>query len=356
MLKNTLETMSTNTSNLSMLQRILGNMRQTANISNDGQIGLRKKISLSLAAIFLLPAMAAQAQVSIQTNQAGVNSKIEVLGDLYALSKSVGEDQGRVVVYRTPATSNLKGATSVFINGQYHTSLIPNGYSFLCIKPGEIQIGARQFEVGGTAKDKYDTLTVTGLEKGSTQFLVVTEDGGRPVMKPVSSAQALAELNDARLQKHTVSRVWPVSECREATAPAQLAKTPAKDEFVLMVDVLFEFARSDIDGITKQGQRAIDEMISKIRLRFAQIDEVHLIGHTDPLGSVAFNEKLAVQRANTIREYIEKRMRVAGRFSSEGRAARDLVETRCAKVATPSSIACNQPNRRVVAEVTGYYR
>lgn len=348
--------MSTNTSNLSISQRILGISLQRANICKQNLNGLRKKISLSLAAICLLPVLAAQAQVSIQTNQSGVNSKIEVLGDLYALSRSVSEDQGRIVVYRTSATANLKGATSVFINGQYHTSLIPNGYSFLCLKPGEVQIGARQFEVGGTAKDKYDTLSITGLDKGSTQFLVVTDDGGRPVMKPVSSAQALAELNDARLQKHTVSRVWPVSDCKEPAAPAQLAKEPAKDEFVLMVDVLFEFARSDIDGITQQGQRAIDEMISRIRLRFAQIDHVHLIGHTDPLGSVSFNEKLALQRANTIRQYIEKRMRVAGRFSAEGRAARDLVETRCAKVATPSSIACNQPNRRVVAEVTGYYR
>lgn len=348
--------MSTNTLTPTIFQRILVITMQMLNICKRDSNWLRKKISRSLVTVSLLPVLAAQAQVSIQTNQAGLNSKIEVLGDLYSLSKAVGEDQGRIVVYRTSATANLKGATSVFINGQYHTSLIPNGYSFLCLKPGEIQLGARQFEVGGTAKDRYDTLTVTGLEKGTTQFLTVAEDAGRPVLKPVSSAQALGELNDSRLQKHTVSRVWPVSECREAAAPAQLAKAPAKDEFVLMVDVLFEFARSDIDGITQQGQLAINEMISRIRLRFAQIDHVHLIGHTDPLGSVSFNEKLAVQRANTIRDYIEKRMRVAGRFSSEGRAARDLVETRCAKVATPTSIACNQPNRRVVAEVTGYYR
>ncbi len=300
----------------------------------------------------------AHAQVSVETKQAGVNARIEVLGEIYALPQAVSASQSRLVVYRTSESQRLEGATSLFVNGQYHTSLVPDGYHFLCLNPGEVELGTRQYRVGGSARDKYDTVTATRLDRGQTQFLKVMEDNGRPVMQPVSSEQASREIRNARLQMHTVSRVTQARPCQAETAPppTQLAVAPAKDEYVLMVDVLFAFARSDLAGLTQQGRYSIDEMLARIRAKYVRIDRVHLIGHTDPLGSVAFNEQLAIQRANTVRQYIEGALGKSAQYSSEGRGARELVQNHCQRKPTPQAIACNQPNRRVVTQVTGQYR
>lgn len=305
----------------------------------------------------LLGGPTAQAQISIETQQAGVNAKIDVLGERYALPQSVSSSQGRMVVYRTPESARLNGATTLFVNGQYHTSLVPDGYHFLCLKPGEVEIGTRQYRVGGNARDKYDAVTATRIDRGQTQFLKVVEDNGRPVMQPVTAEQAAKDLMNARLQLHTVSRVTQAQPCQAETGPAvQMAAAPVKDEFVLMVDVLFAFARSDLAGLTQQGRYTIDEMVARIRAKYARIDRVHLIGHTDPLGTAAFNEQLAIQRANTVRQYIESSMKMPAQYSAEGRGARELVQTHCKRTPSPQAIACNQPNRRVVTQVTGQYR
>jgi outer membrane protein OmpA-like peptidoglycan-associated protein len=41
----------------------------------------------------------------------------------------------------------------------------------------------------------------------------------------------------------------------------------------------------------------------------------------------------------------------SNKISSEGRGAKELVVNNCAKTATPESIQCNKPNRRVVVRV-----
>lgn len=306
----------------------------------------------------LLSSPTVQAQVSVETKQAGVNARIEILGENYALPQAVSASQSRLVVYRTPESRRLEGATSLFVNGQYHTSLVPDGYHFLCLNPGAVEVGTRQYRVGGSARDKYDTVTATRLDKGQTQFMKVMEDNGLPVMQPVSAEQAARDLRNARLQMHTVSRVTQARPCQAETAPppTQMAAAPVKDEYVLMVDVLFAFSRSDLAGLTQQGRHTIDEMLSRIRAKYARIDRVHLIGHTDPLGSAAFNEQLAIQRANTIRQYIQGAMDIPAQYTSEGRGARELVQAQCPRKPTPQSIACNQPNRRVVTQVIGQYR
>ena len=70
----------------------------------------------------------------------------------------------------------------------------------------------------------------------------------------------------------------------------------------------------------------------------------------------AINDRLAKERADTVRQYIERTMKIPGRLTSEGRSFKELVKTGCERVATARAIACNQPNRRVVAEITGVKR
>ena len=56
--------------------------------------------SISLCAWVLL-GVAAQAQTSIETQQAGVNSRIEVLGTLFTPPSGIAASQSRMVFYRS---------------------------------------------------------------------------------------------------------------------------------------------------------------------------------------------------------------------------------------------------------------
>lgn len=294
---------------------------------------------------------ATQAQTSVTTNQAGVNARIEVLGGVFTPLTNIGSSQSRLVVYRTTSTQQLPGATGVFIQGQYHTSLVPGGYSQLCLPPGQFEVGARQFRVGQNARDSYDTVTAIALPAAQTQYLTVVESAGRPVMKPVTAAQAQQELAATRLQIHTVSRVAQAQNCVEAAAPVV-----QPEQFILSSDTLFAFGRSDLNGLTASGRESLDMLTARIRKDYVRVDSVHVIGHADPLGSPEFNERLSVNRANTVRQYLKNNGQISASVTAEGRGARQLVETRCPRQTTSAAIQCNQANRRVVTEVTGQRR
>lgn len=309
--------------------------------------------------VALCGASVSQAQTTLTTNQAGVNARIDVLGDVFAPLTNIGASQSRIVVYRTTNTQQLPGATGVFIQGQYHTSLVPGGYSQLCLPPGQFEVGARQFRVGQSARDNYDTVTAIALPPAQTQYLTVVESSGRPVMKPVTAAQALQELGTTRLQVHTISRVTQAQKCEAVAAPVVVpvvAPVVQPEQFILSTDTLFAFGRSDLNGLTASGRESLDMLTERIRKDYARVDSVHVVGHADPLGSPDFNERLSLNRANTVRQYLKSNGQITAPVTAEGKGARQLVETGCGRLPTSASIACNQVNRRVVTEVTGQRR
>jgi OOP family OmpA-OmpF porin len=314
------------------------------------------KIQQSLS-LWLLSAVCglavAHAQTSLVTNQEGLNARIEVLGGVFTPPAPIAASQSRIVVYRANNSNLLQGATGVFIDGQYHTSLVPGGYSQLCLRPGPVEVGARQFRVGQNARDSYDSVTAIELPGAQTQYLAVVETSGRPVMKPVSANQAIQELGNARLQIHTISRVSQAQSCIAVAAPAVPAQP---DQYILSSDSLFAFGRSDLNGLTAAGRASLDLLTTRIRREYLSVDKVHVIGHADPLGPPGFNERLSVERANTVLQYLKTTGQISAPITSEGRGARQPVQTRCARVASNASIACNQPNRRVVTEVSGQRR
>lgn len=309
-----------------------------------------------LALLFASSAALAQASRSpsyIETQQAGVNARIEVLGQAFTSPYPIGADQSRIMLYR-PAASRLSGATSVFVDDRYHTSLVPGAWSALCYRSGTTQLGARQMQVGSRPKDLADSITALQLQGGQTHYLRVQEEQGRPVLQPVPAAQAHQEMSQFKEQVHTVSRV--AQACREGVAPVAvaLASSPVQ-RITLPADTLFAFNRSDAAGMTGAGMAAMDSLLAMLRADFSRVDSLHVMGHADPLGNARDNEALALQRARTVASYLQSR--TAGMaITTEGRGDRDPVISSCSRQITASSIACNQPNRRVVVEVVGTRR
>lgn len=312
--------------------------------------------SLLLAGASWLAALPVWAQsgtgqypATIESTSAGALGRINVLGERFAALPAVSANQSRVVVYRLQ--DGRPGAISVFVNDRYHTSLVPGAWSQLCYSTGPVEIATRQMQAASRpAKDPYDAISALTLQPAQAYYLRVSEQGSRPVVVPVPATQALQELGGTRLQLHTVSRV--AQDCVEAgPAPAVVAQT-----YTLQADTLFAFNRSDRAAMTDAGTRAIDLLLANVQRDYSRIDRLHLIGHADPLGLPERNERLAIERANTVREYIAQTRLLQVPITAEGRGSREPVVRHCGASATPQAIACNLPNRRVAVEVTGVRR
>lgn len=319
---------------------------------------MKKSINIifsSTVVAFVLLTGCAQTQVSApqEVKKAQLSlAKMESLGGGFQVPGGITAAQSRVVFYRA-AQSTLTGATSIFMDGRYHASLESGAWSALCYKTGPVEMGARQMRVGTQPQDLPDTITAMSLTPGQTHYMRVQQSADKPVLQPVAAVQALQELAGTRQQIHTISRVEQV--CQEGVAPA-IAPAPVTERITLPADTLFAFARSDAQAMTGAGVHAMDRLMARLLGDFSQIDHLHVVGHADPLGQEERNEKLAQERAQTVRDYMVGRGFEGVRITTEGRGSREPVVTTCARQATPASIACNLPNRRVEVVVTGQRR
>ena len=117
-------------------------------------------------------------------------------------------------------------------------------------------------------------------------------------------------------------------------------------------DSLFDFDKATVKPAGKQalGKFAGD-------LRGVNYDAIKVTGHTDRIGSHAYNMKLSTRRAEAVSAYLVESAGIpAGKIASKGVDGANPVtkpgECKGNKV-TPQLIACLQPDRRVEVEVSG---
>lgn len=122
-----------------------------------------------------------------------------------------------------------------------------------------------------------------------------------------------------------------------------------RSTLTLGADVLFRFNRHSADQVLVEGRRQLDDAADK--LKAVDLVSVRVIGHTDPEGSAAYNERLSLQRAETIKALLVTRGVPADKIGIEGRGKREpVVSCDRRKLQGEKLNACNQPNRRVVIE------
>lgn len=143
----------------------------------------------------------------------------------------------------------------------------------------------------------------------------------------------------------------PVAET-PAPAPAPVAVAPAPKRVQLSADSLFGFNQS---SVSPEGRTALDALLKD--LEGTQFDVVLVEGHTDRIGSAAYNQKLSLQRAQAVKDYLVSAGGLdAAKVTAVGKGESNPVTQPgdCkGNKATPALIACLQPDRRVVVEVSG---
>lgn len=126
---------------------------------------------------------------------------------------------------------------------------------------------------------------------------------------------------------------------------------PVDETITLNADALFAFDGSTLEDMLPQGRAELDGLADKLNNNYAQIDTLDLVGHTDRLGSVAYNQRLSEARANTVKLYLmSKGVNVP--IQTAGRGEHEPVTTGCSGT-REALIACLQPDRRVDVHIKG---
>ena len=135
-----------------------------------------------------------------------------------------------------------------------------------------------------------------------------------------------------------------------AAPPAQAAKpaAPKPEKVTTAGTVNFDFDRYVIrpDSRTK-----LDDLVGK--LRNVTLEVVIAVGHADRLGGDAYNMKLSVRRADSVKAYLVSKGITASRVYTEGKGERQPVKECKGDKKTKELIACLEPNRRVELEAVG---
>ena len=131
---------------------------------------------------------------------------------------------------------------------------------------------------------------------------------------------------------------------------------PAARNFELKADGTFAFAKSDL---TPAGRTRIDNTLAELRSSRIRLRTISIVGHTDPIGSAEFNQRLSLARANSVRDYLVSQGVPATIITTEGRGFTELkvTEADCRAQGKARNrtalIACYEPNRRVDIRATG---
>lgn len=144
-------------------------------------------------------------------------------------------------------------------------------------------------------------------------------------------------------------------EPKAAAAPAPAAAAPATpkpsaEKITVAADALFDFDKAVLRA---EGKAKLDELVAKAGQ--IKLEVILAVGHTDRLGSAAYNQKLSERRANAVKDYLVAKGIEANRVYTEGKGKTQPVtgDTCKGNAKTKALISCLQPDRRVDIEVIG---
>jgi OOP family OmpA-OmpF porin len=129
----------------------------------------------------------------------------------------------------------------------------------------------------------------------------------------------------------------------ETPPPAPVAPTPVpvSEKVSFAAEALFDFDKS---VVKPEGKAALDDLLGKLQGMNTEV--MVTVGHTDSVGSDAYNQKLSLRRADAVKAYIVSRGVDASRVFTEGKGESQ-------PVADNSTAEGRAKNRRVTVEVVG---
>jgi len=126
-----------------------------------------------------------------------------------------------------------------------------------------------------------------------------------------------------------------------AQAPRAAAPTPMASKVVFNADAFFDFDKSTLKP---EGRQVLDQVAQQAQ--GLNLETIIAVGHTDSIGSDAYNQKLSERRAASVKTYLTSKGVPADRVYTEGKG-----ETQ--PVASNATREGRAQNRRVEVEIVG---
>ena len=127
----------------------------------------------------------------------------------------------------------------------------------------------------------------------------------------------------------------------EKPKPEPEKPKPVAEKVTFAADVLFDFDKA---VIKPEGKSKLDDISNKAK--GVNLEVVIAIGHADSVGSDAYNQRLSVRRAESVKAYLVSKGIEANRVYTEGKGEKQ-------PVAENKTANGRAKNRRVEIEVIG---
>ena len=133
----------------------------------------------------------------------------------------------------------------------------------------------------------------------------------------------------------------PVAAPAPAATPAPAPAPVAASKVTYAADAFFDFDKS---VLKPEGKAKLDDIVSKVG--GLNLEVIIAVGHTDSVGTDAYNQKLSVRRAEAVKAYLVSKGIEKNRVYTEGKGEKQ-------PVADNKTREGRAQNRRVEIEVVG---
>lgn len=133
----------------------------------------------------------------------------------------------------------------------------------------------------------------------------------------------------------------PVAAAAPAVPAPPAAAAPTSEKVTYTADTFFDFDKA---VLKPAGKATLDELIAN--LKDLNLEVIIAVGHTDSIGSAAYNQKLSERRAESVKAYLISRGVENDRVYTKGKG-------KSQPIADNKTAAGRAKNRRVDIEVVG---
>ena len=187
---------------------------------------------------------------------------------------------------------------------------------------------------GGKVVDNWQNGTSELVWKNGTNELCWRDANWTPA--------TAAEGCDGALVKAAADAPAAPAPAAGTPAPAPVAPVQATTQKVTYAaDAFFDFDKS---VLKPEGKAKLDDLAGKVKN--INLEVIIAVGHTDSIGTDAYNQKLSVRRAEAVKAYLVSKGIDKSRVYTEGKGEKQ-------PVADNKTAAGRAKNRRVEIEVVG---
>ena len=133
----------------------------------------------------------------------------------------------------------------------------------------------------------------------------------------------------------------PPAPVAEPTPAPVVAPVPTSEKVSYSADAFFDFDKA---VLKPEGKASLDELTSK--LGDMNLEVIIAVGHTDSIGTDAYNQKLSIRRAEAVKAYLKGKGVEENRIYTEGKGESQ-------PEADNKTSSGRAKNRRVEIEVVG---